>query len=103
MPTLTGDPKQHAPASLHPLRGSCLCGSIHITITDSELFTKRRGHLCHCANCRKVAGSYVAANLIIEEEKVEIEDRDGSLREYKDYETGSGNPVGRFFCSTCGK
>jgi len=103
MPEFTGDPKRHDKTSLNPLNGSCLCGSINVTIDDPELFTKRRGHLCHCANCRKVAGSYVAANLIIEEEKVKIEDRNGTLKEYKDYETGSGNPVGRFFCSTCGK
>jgi hypothetical protein len=85
------------------MSGSCLCGSITVTITDKELFTKKRGHLCHCANCRKVAGSYVASNLVIEEEKVKIEDRDGTLTSYEDWATLSGNPVHRFFCSKDGK
>ncbi|KAF2088730.1 hypothetical protein K490DRAFT_38542 [Saccharata proteae CBS 121410] len=103
MPDLTGNPNDHPLTKFSTsLSGHCLCGSIHVTINDSELFTKRRGHLCHCANCRKVAGSFVAANLLIEEDKVEIEDRNGTLKEYVDKETGSGTPLGRFFCGTCG-
>ena len=85
---LTGDPNQYDPETLKDLTGTCLCGSIRVTIHDPELFNSRRGHLCHCANCRKVAGSYVAANLLIEEDKVEIEDRNGTLKEYKVQETG---------------
>ncbi|KAK8205510.1 hypothetical protein M8818_004879, partial [Zalaria obscura] len=103
MPDLTGDPKQHPPSTFSTsLSGHCLCGSIAVTITDSELFTKRRGHLCHCANCRKVAGSYVSSNLVIEKDKVAIEDRNGTLKEFVDTETGSGNALSRFFCGTCG-
>ncbi|EGP88172.1 unnamed protein product [Zymoseptoria tritici ST99CH_1A5] len=99
----TGNPNSHDPSkfSTH-LTGTCLCGSITVTITDSELFTKKRGHLCHCANCRKVAGSYVASNLMIEEEKVKIEDRDGTLKTYEDKATLSGGSVFRSFCSTDG-
>lgn len=104
MPDLTGDPNQHHPSKFsESLSGTCLCGSIRVTITDPELFTRRRGHLCHCANCRKVAGSYVASNLVIEEEKVKIEDRNGTLKEYTDKDTGSGQSLGRFFCGNCGK
>jgi len=104
MPELTGDPKQHDHSKFaESLNGNCLCGSIHVTITDNELFTKPRGHLCHCANCRKVAGSFVSSNLIIEEDKVNLEDRNGTLKKYVDMATGSGKPVNRFFCSTCGK
>ena len=104
MPPYTGDPKQHDIEEFkESITGSCLCGSISVTITDSELFTRPRGHLCHCANCRKVAGSYVASNLVIEEDKVKIEDRDGTLKVYEDKATGSGNPVYRSFCSVDGK
>lgn len=100
----TGDPNAHAPTKFQDgMSGTCLCGSITVTINDSELFTKKRGHLCHCANCRKVAGSYVASNLLIEQEKVTIQDRDGTLKVYEDKETLSGNPVYRSFCSTDGK
>lgn len=104
MPELTGDPNQHHPSKFsESLTGTCLCGSIQVTINDNELFTKRRGHLCHCANCRKVAGSYVASNLVIEEEKVKIEDRNGTLKEFIDKNTLSGKELSRFFCGTCGK
>jgi hypothetical protein len=103
MPPLTGDPKSHPDSELASgMSGHCLCGSIHVTIKDPDLFSRRRGHLCHCANCRKIAGSYVAANLVIEEDKVTIEDRDGTLKYFDDYETGSGKAVRRSFCGTCG-
>jgi hypothetical protein len=59
--------------------------------------------LCHCANCRKVAGSYVSSNLAIEEEKVVVEDQKGVLKRYEDWATGSGNKVDRYFCGNCGK
>lgn len=104
MSHLTGDPKRHDLSSFKDsLSGSCLCGSITVTINDNELFTKPRGHLCHCANCRKVSGSVVSANLIMEEEKVDIKDRDGTLKVYEDKATNSGNPVYRYFCAVDGK
>jgi hypothetical protein len=104
MSHLTGDPKQHDLSSFKDsLSGSCLCGSITVTIHDNELFSKPRGHLCHCANCRKVSGSVVSANLIMEEDKVDINDRDGTLKIYEDKATNSGNPVYRYFCAVDGK
>ncbi|CAI6099065.1 unnamed protein product [Clonostachys chloroleuca] len=100
---LTGDPNQQPVSQFaESLRGQCLCGSISVTIKDSELFTRRRGHICHCSNCRKVSGSYASINLIIEDDKVDIVDRDGTLTEFKDGETLSGNTLGRWFCSRCG-
>jgi hypothetical protein len=99
MPELTGDPKQHDPASFgDKLTGTCLCGSIRVTITDSELWTKPRGHLCHCANCRKISGSCVASNLNIGDEKVQVEDLKGTLKKSMDLETGSGIELERWFC-----
>lgn len=106
MPQLTGDPKQHEPSSFaSSMTGSCLCGSIKVTIkaADGDLFTKPRGHLCSCANCRKVAGSYVASNMLLDGSEVNIEDRDGTLKYYDDKATGSGNSVFRYFCSVDGK
>jgi hypothetical protein len=101
---LTGDPNSHDPAQYSTgMSATCLCGSIKVTINDTELFTKKRGHLCHCANCRKVAGSYVASNLAIEKEKVEIDDATGALKKYQDYATASGKCVTRCFCGNCGK
>ncbi|OQN97791.1 hypothetical protein B0A48_16112 [Cryoendolithus antarcticus] len=103
MPELTGDPKQHDPSSFKDgLKGSCLCGSIQVTILEPDLFAKPKGHLCHCANCRKVAGSYVASNMLLDADKVKIEDRDGTLKVYEDKATGSGNSVFRSFCGKDG-
>lgn len=100
----TGDPKQHDVDKFKDgMSGSCLCGSITVTLKEKGLFDKPRGHLCHCANCRKVAGSYVASNLLIDAANVEIEDRDGTLTSYEDRETLSGNPVYRYFCIKDGK
>ena len=100
----TGNPNTHSQDDFSTgLSGTCLCGSIRVTIHDTELFTRRRGHLCYCANCRKVAGSYVAANFLVETDKVEIKDRDGTKKTYEDWETLSGNAVYRSFCSKDGK
>ncbi|KAF2708191.1 hypothetical protein K504DRAFT_381657 [Pleomassaria siparia CBS 279.74] len=104
-PTYTGNPNSHPPSSFSTnLSGTCLCGSILVTIKDDSLFDSPngRGHLCHCANCRKVAGSYVSSNLAIEKEKVEIWDQKGTLKEYEDWATGSGKCVVRKFCGNCG-
>lgn len=106
MPSLTGDPKQHDPSKFSDgMTGSCLCGSIQVSILPKagDLFSKPKGHLCHCANCRKVAGSYVASNMLLDEDAVKIEDRDGTLKVYEDKETGSGNSVFRSFCGKDGK
>lgn len=104
MPELTGDPKQHSPSSFSSgMTGSCLCGSIKVTILEQNIFDKPKGHLCHCANCRKVAGSYVASNMLLDKDKVKIEDRDGTLKVYEDKATGSGNSVFRSFCGVDGK
>ncbi|KAI0111252.1 Mss4-like protein [Nemania sp. FL0031] len=98
-----GDPKDHPISEFgEGLTGTCLCGSIRVTIHDKELFTRPRGHLCHCCNCRKAAGSFAAANLVIEMEKVEIQDSAGTLKTYNDYDTLSGKPVARSFCSVDG-
>ncbi|KAI0401681.1 Mss4-like protein [Xylaria palmicola] len=98
-----GNPNDHPVAEFeHGLTGTCLCGSVRVTIHDKELFTRRRGHLCHCSNCRKAAGSILAANLLIEADKVEIQDTAGTLKTYHDHDTLSGNPVLRFFCGVDG-
>ena len=104
MPELTGNPNDHDPKKFEDsISGSCLCGSITVTITDKDLFTKRRGHLCNCSNCRKVAGSFQSSNLLIDSDKVKIDDRDGTLKYFEDKQSMSGNSVFRYFCGTDGK
>ncbi|EXJ87791.1 hypothetical protein A1O1_04718, partial [Capronia coronata CBS 617.96] len=85
------------------MEGECLCKAVRVKVNDDNLFgDQRRGHLCHCASCRKVAGGPFGANLIIEEEKVEFPKGKDNLRVYEDPETLSGTPVQRYFCQTCG-
>lgn len=84
------------------MEGQCLCGAVKVTVTDDNLFgSDRRGHLCHCLNCRKVAGGLYGTNLTIETDKVAIVGED-NLTKYDDPDTTSGTPVSRFFCKTCG-
>ena len=91
-----------APKFLSTMEGHCLCGAITVKINDPDLFTgKRRGHFCHCRNCRRVAGGIFGANLAIESERVEINGRD-SLKEYMDKDTTSDTPMARCFCMHCG-
>jgi hypothetical protein len=84
------------------MEGTCLCKAVKIKVNDDNLFgTQRRGHVCHCQNCRKVAGSCISTNLAIEEEKVVVEGME-NLTCYPDKDTLSGNTVSRYFCRTCG-
>ncbi|KAF2654989.1 hypothetical protein K491DRAFT_693281 [Lophiostoma macrostomum CBS 122681] len=123
----TGDPKTHPDEEFKDgMTGTCLCGAVKVTIHDPNLFTNpspnpnpdsdpnpnsdptsdpapaRRGHLCHCANCRKISGSFVSANLLLPEEDATVSDPGGSVRVYEDFATGSGKPVRRAFCGGCG-
>jgi hypothetical protein len=84
------------------MEGRCMCGSISVKVNDTELFSgSRRGHLCHCNNCRRVAGGIFGANLAIEADKVEIDGLE-NLAEYLDRDTTSGTPMARCFCKHCG-
>jgi hypothetical protein len=84
------------------MEGHCLCGAITVKIHDAELFTgKRRGHVCHCRNCRRVAGGIFGSNFAIEADKVEIIGSE-NLAEYLDPDTSSGTPMSRRFCRHCG-
>ena len=84
------------------MEGQCLCGAVKVRINDDNLFgSQRRGHLCHCAQCRKVAGGLFGANLMIESSKVEISGEE-NLTRYDDPDTLSETPLSRYFCRTCG-
>ncbi|KAI9715501.1 MAG: hypothetical protein M1828_000808 [Chrysothrix sp. TS-e1954] len=81
--------------------GTCNCGAVHVRVSDDELFSKRRGHICHCTNCQKTASSSFATNLIIETSKVTITG-DENLTLYEDGNSRSGRTVKRYFCRRCG-
>jgi hypothetical protein len=78
-------------------------GPVTVTINVSDLFSRRRGPICHCANCRIVRGSYTASNMIIAESKVQVKDQDSTLAVFLDTPTRSGVPFQRWFRNRCGK
>lgn len=73
------------------MRGSCLCNKVQY----ETLGTQRQVVACHCHQCRKTSGHFVAATQV-EEDKLEIH---GSayLTWYQSSETAK-----RAFCSICG-
>jgi len=83
------------------MEGHCLCRAITVKINDADLFSgHRRGHFCHCRNCRGISGLF-GENFAIEADKVEISGRE-NLTEYMDRDTTSGTPMARCFCKHCG-
>ncbi|KAF2216211.1 hypothetical protein CERZMDRAFT_11082, partial [Cercospora zeae-maydis SCOH1-5] len=84
--------------------GTCLCGSISLTLTlPYDLFAKPQGHTCHCMNCRKFSGSANGlACLMIPTSQVQIRDPENKLKTFDDTNSRSGRTVGRSFCGECG-
>lgn len=65
------------------MEGTCLCKAVAVKVNDDNLFgDQRRGHICHCKNCRKVAGGIFGTNLIIENEKVEFPNGKDAIKQY---------------------
>ncbi|WP_347912027.1 GFA family protein [Pseudomonas grandcourensis] len=77
------------------LNGSCLCGNVQYSTLAAPLMTA----VCHCSDCQKQSGSAFSVNVLVPTEGFEVEGR--SLSSYAS-NGGSGLPVRRFFCSTCG-
>jgi hypothetical protein len=103
MAPLTGNPNDYSADKMNEegMTGSCVCGSIQVALTQKDLFQKPHGHICHCANCRKFSGS--APNIIrLPKENVKLRDPAGLMKTYVDFNTGSGGPVPRGFCTNCG-
>ena len=72
--------------------GSCLCGAITFEVTGPL----RAVINCHCTQCRKWSGHYVAATAAFKHDLV-IKDRTDSLRWYR-----SSPSAQRGFCAMCG-
>lgn len=103
MAPLTGSPADQDPSSLKDgMQGSCLCGNITVDIKQPALFDKPNGHICHCLNCRQFSGSASANILALATANLTVSDPKAYLKTYNDTATGSGNTVGRSFCSNCG-
>jgi hypothetical protein len=73
------------------MQGSCLCGAVHYQV----LGRMRSVVACHCTQCRKTSGHYVAATQVRKED-LQIEGGD-NLSWYQSSATAR-----RAFCKTCG-
>ncbi len=73
------------------MKGQCLCGAVHYQLNG----TIRPVIACHCNQCRKTSGHYVAATQVKTAE-LEIEGSD-AIRWYQ-----SSDDARRGFCGICG-
>ena len=71
-------------------KGSCLCGAVTYTVTGPM----RDVVICHCVQCRKTSGHYVAAT---QADAADIEITGEGLRWFK-----SSDIAERGFCGICG-
>lgn len=74
-----------------PLKGSCLCGDIRFRIEAPVDGVSA----CHCEQCRKVSGNYLAT-LNTEQDGLILEQGDASIAWYPDRAGERG------FCVICG-
>lgn len=75
----------------HPITGSCLCGKVNLAVSSFD----REVVACHCTQCRKQTGHFVAAT------RVANEALSMSGEENLTWFQAS-NDAERGFCSTCG-
>jgi len=73
------------------ISGSCLCGGVKFRL-NGDL---RDVVACHCAQCRKTSGNYVAATRVSNKDLVM--DSETTLKWYR-----SSDVAERGFCNTCG-
>src|ERR1700746_1683666 len=74
-----------------PITGGCYCGKVRFKATQDPIHRAN----CHCANCRRAAGSQAVAWITVLRSNFEFEE--DKPREYR---TESG--AIRSFCEVCG-
>lgn len=75
-----------------PAEGQCLCGAVRYRVNGPL----RPVLYCHCGQCRRTSGHYVAATAA-DNDTMEIDDSRGVLRWYR-----SSPFAQRGFCGECG-
>ena len=73
------------------VRGSCLCGGVRFSVNGPL----RDAVACHCAQCRKTSGHFVAATSARREDVTMLSD--ATLAWYR-----SSRAARRGFCNVCG-
>lgn len=74
--------------------GKCLCGEVSYTVHAEPLVTIN----CHCEDCRRSTGAVFGTNVMVPQDKVEM---NGTLGRYT-HSADSGNTMTKMFCQTCG-
>jgi len=79
------------------IEGGCLCGGVRYR-SEAEPVLQAA---CHCRFCQRATGSGFSLNVGVPRDSLEI--TGDSLRTYTTGDTtGSGRPLNRHFCGTCG-
>ncbi|KAJ4984545.1 hypothetical protein SVAN01_09946 [Stagonosporopsis vannaccii] len=78
--------------------GRCNCASIKVSLAEMP----QQSAICFCANCRRQGGTAGSIVYMMDKSEVTIEDAQGTLKEYRDGDTTTGNTIIRKFCGTCG-
>ncbi|ODV94453.1 hypothetical protein PACTADRAFT_4395 [Pachysolen tannophilus NRRL Y-2460] len=79
-------------------RGSCLCEAIKFEVAGPPSVSL----ICYCKHCRKASSSVGHYMSVWNQNNFKLIEGDNSLKKFRSYDTESGNPKDRFFCSTCG-
>ena len=83
-----------APKEVPVHTGRCLCGAVRYTVSADAIFSGR----CYCEDCRKAGSTGHSTALGFPEPAVRVT---GKVTEYTKA-GGSGQPITRRFCPTCG-
>lgn len=78
-----------------PADGGCTCGEVRYRLTGEPVFLT----ICHCTECQRQSGSAFGMSLRMRREDVTL--TRGDLKSWTRI-ADNGNPVGLFFCATCG-
>ena len=78
---------------MEKLSGSCLCGAVTYSCSQSPVMT---GH-CHCNDCQQISGAGHASNIAVPKGSTSI---NGELSHFE-HQADSGNTVRRGFCPQC--
>jgi len=86
-----------------PLTGHCNCKAITITIEDPPADSNPLSSVyCHCSTCKRQSGASGTYVVVVDDDKVKIDDPKGYQKTWKDTLTDSGTPLDRQFCGNCG-
>ncbi|KAJ8654641.1 hypothetical protein O0I10_009692 [Lichtheimia ornata] len=86
--------------STTPLKGSCLCGNVKLTLKGNPV----KVMTCYCVHCQKSGSAPYQTNAIFPTDQIEIDDPQGFIKMYTvpKEEIDSGFEKQKYFCSNCG-